>query len=597
MPAIHAPTGSAAPTTGRAVKVFFYTILAVMAFVQVFVTFRGLSSPMAMESAQLAREIASGSGQHTRVIRPYAWRQMITNGRQASVARMPDTFQPPLPAWTLVLPFKMLPRYWEYSGTSRIYLLDRVVAMGSVFFFVCGVGFSWLASRRIFDEHIASWMVAVLIFCQPLWDVIRGGLAPGMMFCFFAMAMHGLAGALAAREEGRSANSGHALWIGLALALLAVTHEMAVWLIAGFALAWAACVKPRRLIILMLIPPTLATIAWMWRNYTLSGDPLGAGKAVLQSVLALPQDTWLQRDFSGHTPDADFVFLLRKMLASFIEQLQHLYEHMGSLVPACLFFLALLHPFRRSSTSRLGKALFLIWLLTVTGMTVTGLPGGVGDDRQLHFIFLPLFTSFGLSFLAVLWTRLRPATARSHPGFWAKNGAALSALLISALPMLSSLPNEVMIGLAARDRFAHWPPYLPDRIAALQPLTKPDEILFSDAPWAVAWYARRTTVWLPVKAEHFSLMREELKKQNGTVAGIVLTPVSTRGIETLGDIFRGEYADWATQIFRGYGSAFGVDTQAIMPEFPFKEFHPLIGQPVGDRFIAEMVFLSDRKRW
>ena len=596
MPAIHAPTGSLAPKTGRAVKVFFYTILIVMAFVQVFVTFRGLSSPAGMESAQLAREIASGHGQLTRVIRPYAWKQVLNSGHEASLGSLPDTAGPPLPAWVLVPAFKVLPRYWEYEGASRIYLLDRVVAMGSVMFFVCGLGFSWLTMRRIFDEHIANWMIALLIFCQPLWDVIRGGIAPGMMFCFFAMAVHGLAAALISIEEGRAARVGHALWTGLALALLSLSHDMAGWLVAGFALAWVTRVKPRGLVVVMLLPPALAMGAWMWRDYTVCGDPLGAGKATLQAALALPQDTWLLRDFSGHVPDADFLYLLRKMLANFLEQLQRFFEHMGSLVPACLFFLALLHPFRRSRATQLARALFLIWILGVIGMTFTGLPEGAQDDRQLHFLFLPIFAAFGLAFLAVLWARLRPATIRPHPGFWAKNGAALMALTISALPMLASLPTEAMVGLAARDRFAHWPPYLPDRIAAVRPLTKPEEVLFSDAPWAVAWYARRTVVWLPIKEEHFSLMREEMKKQNVPIAGIVLTPVSSQG-ETPGDIFRGEYADWATQIFRGFGSAFGTDTQGIEPDFPFKEFHPLVGQPVGDRFIAEMVFLSDRKRW
>lgn len=596
MPTIHAPTGSSAPATGRAVKVFFYTILVVMAFVQVFVTFRGISSPAGMESAQMAREVASGNGQRTLVVRPYALRQIMNSGREADLASLPDTFRPPLPAWVLVPAFKVLPRYWEYEGTSRIYLLDRVVAMGSIVFFVCGLGFSWLATRRIFDEHIANWMIALLIFCQPLWDVIRGGIAPGMMLCFFAMAVYGLTGALARMEEGGAARVGHAFGIGIALALLSLTHEMGGWLIAGFALAWVTRVRPRGLVLVMLLPPALAMGAWMWRNYTVCGDPLGAGKATLQAALALPQDTWLLRDFSGHVPDADFLYLLRKMLANFIQQLQRFYEHMGSLVPACLFFLALLHPFRRSRATQLAGALLLVWLFGVIGMTITGLPAGAQDDRQLHFLFLPVFSGFGLAFLAVLWARLRPATVRPHPGFWNRNGAAFIALVISALPMLATLPMEAMVGLAARDRFAHWPPYLPDRMAAVRPLTKREEILYSDAPWAVAWYARRTAIWLPIKAEHFSRIQDTLKKQNAPVAGILLTPFASQG-ENLGDVFRGEYADWATQIFRGYGSAFGLDTQGAAPDFPFKEFHPLVGQPVGDRFIAEMVFLSDRKRW
>jgi hypothetical protein len=226
-------------------------------------------------------------------------------------------------------------------------------------------------------------------------------------------------------------------------------------------------------------------------------------------------------------------------------------------------------------------------------MTLSTLPDGAGDDRQLHFLFLPLFTASGFAFLAVLWTRLVPV--RPLQSWWSKNAAATIAVALCALPMAQSLPQEAMTGLAAKDRFAHWPPYLPDRIARLREMTKPDEILFTDAPWAVAWYARRTSVWLPMKTEQLTGMTALMQQHGEHAAGIVLTPVSAKAVIP-GDLFRGEYAAWTTQILRGYGTASGVDTQSGDLDFPFKEFHPLVGQPVGDRFIAEMVFLADRKR-
>lgn len=585
---------ASAPATGRAAKFIFFTVLACMAFVQVFVTFRGLASPAGMEYAQLARELAAGNGLHTNVVRPYAWRQMIASGHDGPLAQMPETTQPPLPALVLAPVFKLLPRHWDYTGESRIYLLDRVVASVSLFFLFGTIGVSWFTARRVFDERIAGWMAVALLFSQPFWDVMRSGPAPMMALFFFSIALHRFTAALESQEDEGTARVGQALGAGIALALLALTHDMAPWLIAGLAVAWVAKIKPRRLVFVLLFPPVIALGAWAARNAGVCGEPLGTGKAVLQAALSFPQDSWLLRDFSGNAPDVDFPLVLRKMLGNVIAQLRSLPEHLGCLVPAALFFVSLLHPFRRPETGRMRSALAIVWIFAVAGMALISLPGGAQDDRQLHFLFLPLFTAFGFAFLAVLWTRLVPL--RPLQGWWSKNGAAAIAVAISALPMMQSLPIEAMIGLSASDRFAHWPPYLPDRIAKLRTLTKPGEVIFTDAPWAIAWYAGRPAVWLPVKAEQLGEMRAQLQKHGESAAGMVITPLSAK-CEVPADVFRGEYRDWATQIFRGYGTAFGVDTITGHPDFPFREFYPLVGQPIGDRFIAEMVFMADRKRW
>lgn len=589
-----APPDSTTPSSGGGSRMLFFTLLAGMMFMQVFVTFRGLSSATAMDTAQLARELAAGNGLHTKVVVPYSWQQTIASGRGGSLAELQDVSQPPLPVLALAPPFRLLPRYWDWAGTSRVYLLDRVVAAVAVLFYVAALGLSYGTVRRLFDERIAGWMTVALLFCQPLWDVVRGGIAPAMMLCFCAMAFRCLASALLAQEENGRAGVRHALGTGMALALLAMTHQMALWLIAGFAFAWVMKIRPRGLVILLVLPAVLSLAGWGWRNMMVCGEPLGVGKATLQAALAFPRDTWLLRDFSGHVPDADFAFLMRKILANLGAQIQQLYTHLGSLVPAMLFFLALLHPFRDNAVSRMRWILFFVWIFAVAGMSVTGLPDEVKDDRQLHFLFLPLFTAFGFAFIAVLWIRLKPV--HPHQGFWAKSGGAIIAVVLSALPMAQTLPVEAVIGLATKNRFAQWPPYVPDRIATLSTMTKPDEILFSDAPWAVAWYARRPSIWLPVKMEQFHTMRSTLQKQGASAAGIVLTPLSAKA-DVPGDLFRGEYAEWTAQIFRGYASAFGVDTQGVASDFPYREFHPLVGQPVSGRFIAEMVFLADRKRW
>ena len=121
-------------------------------------------------------------------------------------------------------------------------------------------------------------------------------------------------------------------------------------------------------------------------------------------------------------------------------------------------------------------------------------------------------------------------------------------------------------------------------------------IVFSDVPWAVAWYADRTCAWLPMEQEQFFVMRDLAKRQNVRVGGLLLTPESVKG-ENLGEIFTGENHDWTPVILRGLIAGFGTDTLG-QSDLPFREILPLAGhQPRNGRLVAEMTFMSDRRPW
>jgi hypothetical protein len=55
--------------------------------------------------------------------------------------------------------------------------------------------------------------------------------------------------------------------------------------------------------------------------------------------------------------------------------------------------------------------------------------------------------------------------------------------------------------------------------------TKPNEIIASDMPWAVAWYSDRKSLWLPAKLETLTEFYN-LHTLGAPIAGIYLTPVS-----------------------------------------------------------------------
>ncbi len=572
---------------------FMTVAVGVLFFVQLFVTFRGLSAASGMDQAQVAREFARGHGLHTKVVRPYEWRQQIDAGKAAQPGALSDTMNPPLQALMLAPFFKAFESFWGFDTNSNIYFLDRVVATMGMLFFLGSVAMGWLIARRLFDETIAGWTALTVLVCQFLWDVARSGLPQMMMMFFFLIALRSLLIGLEKATQNESAVK-QALVIGCMGALMVLTHWMGVFLVIGFTLVTAWLLRPRALAAALTgLIPLVALIAWGARNQTVCGDVFGSTKATLQSVIALSSDTLLLRDFSGKSPMAAAEILAKKTAFNLVAQLRDLYTHLGAVLPAALFFFAILHPFKRRAVRFFGWSLLILWLFSVLGMALLGLPGKESDANQIHSLFIPVMTAYGFAFLAVLWGRLGFQGFRA--GWWSRHGLAAMALAITAMPMLLSLATEVTHGLSHKDQFAQWPPYLPKQINKIGSFTQENELVLTDMPWAVAWYADRPGAWLPMEKKDFPEMKKAAEERGKGIAGIFMTPLSLNA-EHIADIFTGDYHDWAAPAMRGILMGFGVDVMA-QTDLPCRYFLPLAGQSIDKGFVAEMLFMSDRKRW
>ena len=105
--------------------------------------------------------------------------------------------------------------------------------------------------------------------------------------------------------------------------------------------------------------------------------------------------------------------------------------------------------------------------------------------NQLHLLFMPIMTCYGLAFLLVLWNRFDVQMPLARLAF------------ITLLFLICSFPMINTVLLSGRKPKIQWPPYVPPYIALLNKWMSPEEITASDMPWAVAWYADRRSVWLP----------------------------------------------------------------------------------------------------
>jgi len=567
--------------------------IALLFLVQLLITFRGLSSPAAMDQAQMAREIARGNFFQTQVVRPFAWYQQREAGKEVNPLAMVDTRQPPLPSLLLAPVFKGLEAHWNNTPQNRVYVLDRVVAAISLLFLLGAMGMTQLTVERLFDAKIANWTVLIMAGCQLLWDVATGSLAPMMLLFFFSTALFLLVLMHERLLDGKDNQAGFAFGIGILAALMVFTHWMALWLIPGLLAAVFYVLRPRVAMILAVAPLLGALVFWMARNVELTGDFAGTAKATLQGLLLTHGESFVQRNFADANALWAPEMLTRHLLHYVIQQFGGIYQFLGAALPAVLFFAALLHPFRKEETRSLSHSLAIMWLGAFIGMCFTGVKSTQIQDQQLHYLFIPLFTAYGLAFLFVLWARI-PVGQRNTR--WSRHGIAVIAFTLSLLPMLHTLPNLIVLGIRNKGMMAYWPPYLPERLAELKTLTGDNELLVSDMPWAVAWYADRPCLWLPREPAQLEEMRKLMTENGQTVAGLVITPWSASG-DSINAVLRNEYQPWASAIYLGTGSSLGVDT--LTPSsLPFRELLVLAGEYSADgRVLAEILFLSDRKRW
>ncbi len=578
-----------------------------VAFVALFylvVDFKGLSHAKGMEQAQLSREIARGHQNVTKVVKPLQQWQINQNRKAADENAEPapligqrDTYHAPLNPLINSIPMRFLKESDAEGGgdglvfnpeKEKIFRLDYVIAGLSMVLLLASIGISYVLISHIFDRKIAGVTALLMLLCSLLWRFAQSGLPQPLMLFLFSFAMYFFYRAVESVQVGRSPF----LWAvltALFFGLLALAHWIAVWIFFG-ALTYAAFfLRPRGVVALVMLVVFLLIVAWwpLLVNLPTAGNPMGSGFYQFYAGLAGGSESMVMRNFNPEqlmlNPDG----FLRKIAYGTVGQLASIFTFMGGIVAAPLFFISLLHPFKRAEIAQFRWAILIMWVWAAIGMAIFGLPEGDKDANQLHILFIPLMTAYGLALLSVLWSRL------SLPIEFAmvRNGHFIITVLVSAAPFLLTVPWDITYGLQ-RDFKANWPPYFPLKYAEVARGVAENEIVVTDAPWAMAWYGDRTSLWLPRTRAQFYRAYDETKGQGYPMAGILLTPISTHQ-EYANQIAgrAGEYGEWGPLI-ENFSAMYNYRTNTLIgmeESFSFK---------VPNRLMpgADMVFYSDRNR-
>jgi hypothetical protein len=511
----------------------FFVILIIFTLGNLFTLFKGLSSPQAMDQAQIAREIARGNGFTTKFIRPVAYHQAERQEkRPVSLLGFQDTYHSPLNPLLLAAVFKMIgaddPDAWQMANNEMVYELDRVVAAVGTLFFLVAIGVNYLLITRIFDAKIAGVCAILMLFCETFWNYSLSGLPQMLMLLLFSCGIYFVYRAVESASEGRIAMT-PAIIAGVFFTLLALTHWMTVWIALGYIIFAAVSFRPRGIVgLTVLVLLIVAGTGPMLRNMGITGNPFGTAFLTLYNGLGSGAEIVVMRNIDLEAQPLMLEGLLGKILRTTLLQTTDIVPLLAGIVIAPLFFLSLLHPFKRKSIANFRWAILLMWIFTALGLAFFGISANELDPNQLHLLFAPIMTAYGLAFVSILWSRLEFVAATPQ----LRNVHYFVIVFICSLPLILTLPNKVKLGMHVRDKggVPQWPPYyapaLHSKSQGLKGWLTEKQSVFSDQPWAVAWYADRISIWLPPTRDGFNQIETVANDLQTPVVGILITPSS-----------------------------------------------------------------------
>ncbi len=537
--------------------------------------FKGLANPHAFEQAEIARELARGNGFTTKIIRPAAIWLFEKNTGRYPLEHTPDMYHAPL--WPVILaPFIWAAQSnWVMTNKDMVYTCDKVVAGVATAFFLLAVLVYYFLAKRLFDKRLALLLMGLMLICDRFWQFSMSGLPQMLLLFLFGCACYTLLRAVEAhcalhpvesdvheqdseseRVDVRSATAFdspaiHApasrfAWLGSPLpwlaatafffGLLALAHGLTIWIFLG-ALIFCGLFFPSRwkYLGMMLAIFLVMYSPWLIRNYRTCGGFGGMGGLAWYSGLyqVRGSESSIMRSMEPPLGGVGVKAFPVKCIRQIQEQMSSIFKYLGFSIVAPFFFVTLLHPFKRREIAVFRWAVLVMWLAGLLGMGFFGIDEQAFPSNDLHILFVPLMTLYGLVFILMLWSRLQVSYIRL-----VSISFIVMLFVLSGIPFISTFVELV----GPRELLIQWPPYVAPDIINFRTWTREDEIVMSDMPWAVAWYADRASLWLPTTPENFTEL-SDYKRLKYPVVALYLTPVSGDK-PFLAEIANGEYAKW-----------------------------------------------------
>jgi hypothetical protein len=558
--------------------------------------YHGFTSPEAMDAAQVARNLAEGHGYTTDFIRPFSVYLVQKHNRATHPAEArttnaldfaqldgthPDLANAPvyptllaglMKLGSLDWQVEMDKPFWSANGKFLRYRPEFKIAVLNQVLLLLAVALTFLIAKKLFDAP-AAWLAAALTLgADLLWKFSVSGLSTLLLLVIFL----GLVWCLAKLEELARAEQPSvrrlftlAAVAGLILGLGMMTRYAFGWVIVPVTLFLAFFGGTRRagLAVTTWAVFALTALPWIIRNLAVSGTCFGT------AGYAIAEDTYLNSGsqlMQSIDPDFSLTSGITPYTHKFFPNLSDILQN--GLLPLAgwlgvLFFAGLLLGLRNVTARRLRyftlMCLATLMIVQALGQTsMSDLSPGLNSEN-LMVLFVPLMIIFGTVFFLTLLDQMNLPEI------------GLRYAVIGLLAVLACEPLAATI--LARTNPVSYPPYYPPEIQQVSGWMKPDELMMSDAPWAVAWYGHHECLWLPLDAKSdFYAVNDYLEP----IKGIYFTRLTMDG-KFLSDMARGDEGDWGHFIYN-------IGLKKTMPAgFPLK----------SPKNLATGLFLTDRPRW
>jgi len=505
--------------------------------------FRNMGTQEAMDSAQLARNIATGKGYTTFFIRPFSMyllgrenaNRMPAGTRLGNLTKIadrhPDIANPPVYPFVLAGVMKALPFKYPITEKELRYQPDVLIgAFNQVLFFALVVAVFFLAAR-LFDKPTA-WLSAALLFgADIMWRFSIAGISTILLL----LILTGVVWCLVLIEETvREGNRGLvslivlSLFLGLACGLGALTRYSFGWLIIPvgifllllpsrvFLLPGAQQLGheigvPSRPVILSVtvIIFLLLTVPWVIRNYHLSGTPFGTSSYFIYDGTSHFPENHLDRSLQPEFPPANTLWFKEVLAQKVFKNSRQIIEHdlwrLGGGFIAMFFFASLLIPLNNTGASRLR--LFLIGTLAILILAQAIGRTHLSDDspdintENLLVLLAPFVIIYGVQFFWLLLGQI-------YLPFRELRYAVIAGFcIIACLPLIFSF-------LPPKPSPLVYPPYFPPYIQKAASFVKQDELTMCDIPWAMAWYGNVPSILLTQGSDAYASIDEFQKPIN-----------------------------------------------------------------------------------
>lgn len=455
---------------------------AVLLFVLYQKQFNGLINADAMDFAQLGRNMSSGQGYHTYILRPLA----LTNGDNPRF--QPDVTHGPLYPLVLASLFGMF-------GVS-----DKMVAVASGVFYVLTCPILFFLGSRVFSKPVGLIGALAFAFSVPSLEYALSGLhitlfiflTSLLLLVTYYLALFGQHMQMATEAGGWAPLPRLLLVIaGLLTVSLYLTDYNFFPLLPVMLVAIALIFRGQKIkaSLFFLIPALVLAAPVMLRNAKFGGNPIWGLRA---------QELWMHTDkypgYSMYRMAPGFLRadglggdIFEKVLDG-LNRLVQSFPETGSAWIFGFFLVSLCFRFYDEPANRLRS--LLVWMIVglIAGTLVFQVP-------MLQLLaFVPAMLVFGIAFAVYMLQQGQ----RSVLGSVALYGFIGLILVFPAVHRLATGEKPRAAGEKAT-------------AVALEDGMRKDDVCLSDEPWLVAWYGNHPAMWVPQSDTELVTLRNRFK--------------------------------------------------------------------------------------